>query len=471
MCPAVGSIREGTLSDAQIFLSYTSEMDRYPEARSLVTEAVEAVRSCGLVPVLMRDFTADPRPPAQLCIDRVRATFGYVGIIGFRYGTPVRERPELSYTELEFLTACEARLPRFVFLLDEDASLPGRVFRDLKFGERQVTFRERLIEAEGLTCALFRSGEELRELVRTALTEHLERVEDATTELELVGPRRRKWKADRPAEPRHELRGMDWYEEADSSLFFGRDGAVEECLKLLDEQSVILLHGESGVGKSSLVRAGLLPKLRALGRRGVVIRPHGRPATALAEELSAELLTADSEPFSAPFDSVVFRDEVVPLLVAGGCRELVLILDQIEDVVSRSAEAGALDMVVSLLREVRRGARLLPQIKAVAVYRSDASSALGRAWQQVSGTAAGLPYVTLSGICRRAMQETLGSVLRHGLIDGAVPNGSLLRSMRSPMPRGALPRKGPYTRRTCRSSYCARRRPATARLARGVRAT
>ena len=47
-----------------------------------------------------------------------------MGLIGLRYGSPVRDQPELSYTELEFAAGRRAGLPRLVFVLDEDADLP-----------------------------------------------------------------------------------------------------------------------------------------------------------------------------------------------------------------------------------------------------------------------------------------------------------------------------------------------------------
>ena len=57
-------------------------------------------------------------------MDRVRGCDIYVGLIGLRYGSPVRDRPDVSYTELEFEAATAAGLPRLVFVLDENAVLP-----------------------------------------------------------------------------------------------------------------------------------------------------------------------------------------------------------------------------------------------------------------------------------------------------------------------------------------------------------
>lgn len=64
------------------------------------------------------------------------------------------------------------------------------------------------------------------------------------------------------------FRGLEPFGEEHAAVFYGRDAEIARLENLLDGQPLVAVLGRSGTGKSSLVRAGLLPRLR---RRGVHI--------------------------------------------------------------------------------------------------------------------------------------------------------------------------------------------------------
>jgi hypothetical protein len=90
-------------------------------------------------------------------------------------------------------------------------------------------------------------------------------------------------------------RGLGAFGERDEKLFFGRECAVSEVLRLLSERTagpgLLVVSGVSGAGKSSLLRAGVLPRLRREGLAAapsaaewpcLVLNPGGSPLDELA---------------------------------------------------------------------------------------------------------------------------------------------------------------------------------------------
>jgi transcriptional regulator with XRE-family HTH domain len=67
-------------------------------------------------------------------------------------------------------------------------------------------------------------------------------------------------------------RGLARFGTEDGELFFGRDQLVEDLVDMVRKHRFVAVVGASGSGKSSLLRAGLVPALRGLGER------EGRPA-------------------------------------------------------------------------------------------------------------------------------------------------------------------------------------------------
>jgi hypothetical protein len=165
-------MRDRPRNFGRVFLSHTSELRGFPRERSFVAAAEAAVARAGATPSDMAQFTARDSPAAEYCRRAVEAADVYVGIIGFRYGSPVKDQPERSYTELEFDVATERGIPRLIFVLDETAELPlpADQLNDLRHGARQADFRRRLRNSN-LTVVQVRSPAELELRLYQALLE------------------------------------------------------------------------------------------------------------------------------------------------------------------------------------------------------------------------------------------------------------------------------------------------------------
>ena len=92
----------------------------------------------------------------------------------------------------------------------------------------------------------------------------------------------------RPLNDASPYRGLDRFEDRDTALFFGRDQLIKSLLTQLSSSPILLVLGASGSGKSSLVRAGLLPALSKLvgsSFRYFVLVPDVNPFESLRSSL------------------------------------------------------------------------------------------------------------------------------------------------------------------------------------------
>jgi eukaryotic-like serine/threonine-protein kinase len=82
--------------------------------------------------------------------------------------------------------------------------------------------------------------------------------------------------------------GLSSFQEADADRFFGRTREIAAMVTRIRDRPLLAVVGPSGVGKSSFVRAGLVPALKQSGEtwETLVIRPGRQPLAALASVLS-----------------------------------------------------------------------------------------------------------------------------------------------------------------------------------------
>jgi len=256
----------------RVFLSHTSELREFPRDRSFVAAAEATVIRAGDAITDMAYFTARDDKPAEFCQEQVRACDVYVGLIGLRYGSPVRDMPEVSYTELEFDTATEAGLPRLIFMLDEDepVAIPPGQLHDAKASlqKRQRAFRAKVLDS-GVMAAKFATAEQLELLLAQALQE--------------IRP---------PVEPPPAAgHGLGLPVRPD---LVGRDDEVASLVAawLATPPEPVAVAGAPGIGKSTICLAALHDGQveQRFGKRRWFIRCDGATsAAALLSGLAAEL--------------------------------------------------------------------------------------------------------------------------------------------------------------------------------------
>jgi len=78
------------------------------------------------------------------------------------------------------------------------------------------------------------------------------------------------------------------FDAQDADFYFGRDSVVAQAVRRLEEFPLLLVVGPSGSGKSSLVRAGIVPAMARAGHPASVVTPGTDPLAALTTAIAAQ---------------------------------------------------------------------------------------------------------------------------------------------------------------------------------------
>jgi formylglycine-generating enzyme required for sulfatase activity len=179
-------------------------------------------------------------------------------------------------------------------------------------------------------------------------------------------------------------RGLAPFEAEHRALFFGRDADIRAVLERLRRQSIVLVAGDSGCGKSSLCRAGVLPRAAVdvldEGREltTVTLSPGRRPLRALAAALAPVLGRKEAELLAALLDAPeglgqALRD------AHQGRRGLLLFIDQLEELITLAepAQAARFAAILGELALPSTGVRVLLAVRGDFLTRVSALPGLG----------------------------------------------------------------------------------------------
>jgi hypothetical protein len=161
--------------------------------------------------------------------------------------------------------------------------------------------------------------------------------------------------------PEQPYKLLDYYEADDAGIYFGREREIVELSSQILAHRLTLLYGASGVGKTSLLLAGVAPRLAEQNQsyETMYARALDDPAQVIRRALSRRLPDAALPPDGALVDFLAAATRALG-------RPLVLILDQFEEFFIRlspqfraafTAELGALcdarDMPIKVVLSLR----------------------------------------------------------------------------------------------------------------------
>jgi energy-coupling factor transporter ATP-binding protein EcfA2 len=142
---------------------------------------------------------------------------------------------------------------------------------------------------------------------------------------------------------------LDSYTREDREIFFGREKEIEELFRRLFESRVLLVYGESGTGKSSLINCGLINKLSSNEHLPIYIRRSDNILESLSEAI--QILLKESIPHQL-LTALLFK-KALREISDDFHKHLIFVFDQFEElfIFGTKEEKQSLMQVLKVLVE------------------------------------------------------------------------------------------------------------------------
>ncbi|MGW4211550.1 nSTAND1 domain-containing NTPase [Lentzea sp. NPDC004789] len=148
--------------------------------------------------------------------------------------------------------------------------------------------------------------------------------------------------------------GLSAFGPQDANWFFGRERATNALLSRIDENGITMLVGASGAGKSSLMKAGVLPRI---GKDAIIISPGTDPLKELALQVPDLIPVLEA---AADSEALVEFAQEVQLAVG----ERVVIVDQFEEAFTLGGDENRLRIFVQALHAAAEKTPVLLGVRA-----------------------------------------------------------------------------------------------------------
>jgi len=186
--------------------------------------------------------------------------------------------------------------------------------------------------------------------------------------------------------PPSPYRGLYSFEEGHARNFHGRESFVVDVTERTRTHPLTAIAAPSGMGKSSVVAAGIIPRIREEGGWLIVqMRPGREPfanlsfaiVRAMQHAPDAGSWTKTPTEILAMVRKQSFVDFSSELLRQSGCRQLLLVVDQFEELITLERDLVRRDEFIELLIEIsRRSGEPERRATALVAIRSDYVAAL-----------------------------------------------------------------------------------------------
>jgi hypothetical protein len=374
----------------RIFLSSTS-LD-LSDARQRILKLLSVVPADL---VRMETFGSDETRSVDYSLEQVRSCDLFIGVYAERYGS-IDPKTGKSVTELEYREAskmlAEGRLAGLlVYLLHPKAEWRvDQIDRESAQIAALAALKEELKSKHTMTY--FNNTEELS----------LNVLRDVLRKIGIgYGSALRVRKVfERPESRSVQPLGMEHYTERDARWFRGRENDIASICELVERNSETLLIGDSGIGKTSLVQAGLFPALRKKDWIVASCRPLDSPDESIPGAMWHQLM--EGRP---PDESI---HTILSLVSeAHGSQRLLIVIDQLEDIIPQLGTPKTSNLLHALA-QIHTSAPV--NLHLLLCYRGDAEPKVGSYWQIISGSASGLPRFYLGPLGREAARTVLSDV-------------------------------------------------------------